>query len=989
MVNTRSGRRTLLSSVILVLMLASGTLSGLGFDPEARADGLADEAELHFRLGAEAYTKGDYESALEHFLASNRLVPNRNVVYNVARTFERLAQFADAHRYFVDALQGEEDAAVVTEIEAAITRIAPSVAVLRVETTPPGATVYIDRKDLGSRGRTPRPLALPAGKYEVILEADGYEPAVIRAVEATLGAETLIQMELRPIVGTVDVTTKGAASAMVHLDDDRAAPLCSAPCRADVPPGRHVLYFSREGFQAPPVEVNVRANRASHAVARLEPLTGTVMVSTEERDAIIEIDGKPMGFTPTVIQGVAAGRRHVRIALRGYLPVEQDLEVHANRQTELVDVKLTPLRQVTAVSRIAEDIEDAPSSVSIIEGQELRAFGYPHLAEALRGTRGVYLNNDRSYYSAGFRGLGEPNDYGNRVLILSDGQSLNDNLLNSSYIGPDGRLDLHDIDRIEVVRGPGSLLYGTGAFSGVVNLVTRPREEPSSVHGGVGTYDNSVVRGRVGFHYNFNPKSGVWASVTGARSDGVDLPVRLKNPATQPADQLAHHIDQFSGAGTAGRFWYGPFTIQWLFNQREQHLPQGAYGTVFNDSRSLFVDNRYMTEARFEPQVTDWLQIFTRVHVHRYAFHGEYSYNPTNVEDYTGTWGGAEGRLVFTPEPWLRLTVGGEGQLDPQVEIVGCCVLDEQGDETTERYVDVSAPYNFGAVYGLGEASPTGWFRISGGARVDVYSTFGAIVVPRLALIFKPLEGSVVKVMGGRAFRAPSVYEELYNDGGITQVPGNDPARNLALGPESIYQGELEISQRFARDWVALVAGHLGYVTGIINTTADTPSSDLIRYSNNPPALLAGGEVELRREWRQGWMVSGTYGFQQGRYLEPPADLAGQQEPNLRLINAPDHLASARAVFPVIDEIVTLASRVAIESGRRIELQSNDETKPAFVADLAVSGYLRRFGLRYVVGVYNVADFQWETPVTQSFLSRTMVQNGRTFLADLLFTYPP
>ena len=58
------------------------------FVTTARADDLADEADLQFQLGAARYTQGDYQGALEHFLASNRLVPNRNVGFNIARCYE-------------------------------------------------------------------------------------------------------------------------------------------------------------------------------------------------------------------------------------------------------------------------------------------------------------------------------------------------------------------------------------------------------------------------------------------------------------------------------------------------------------------------------------------------------------------------------------------------------------------------------------------------------------------------------------------------------------------------------------------------------------------------------------------------------------------------------------------------------------------------------------------------------------------------------------
>ena len=785
-------------------------------------------------------------------------MPNKNVVFNIARTYEKLSRFADAHRYYTDALEEEQSPQNLQNIKAAIARIAPNVAVLKVETNPPGATIYIDRKDLGSRGNAPRALALPAGKYKVIVEIDGYEIATSAIVEAKLGSETSVPFSLTRIVGTVQVGVEGAPGAAVHVDDEKAPVACNAPCNVELPPGRHLLYFSREGYSAVPRQVNVVARETIKATATLSPLTGAVVVSADERDAVVEIDGRPMGFTPAVIQNVAVGTRRVKVVLRGYAPVERIIEVKTGEQTDLSELKLTPLRQVAAVSRLSESVEDAPSSVSIIDAQELRAFGYPTIAEALRGTRGFSVSNDSAYYSVAVRGLGQPNDYGNRVLILSDGASLNDNLLSSSYIGSDGRDDLHDVSRIEVVRGPGSLLYGTGAFSGLVNLVPREKDDPNSVHGSVGTYYNGVLRGRLGFHYNFTPDIGIWASITGARSDGVDVPVTLNAPpAGTPAVQTANNVDYFRAWGTAGRFWAHALTVQWFFHTREQHLPAGVNGAVFNDLRQEYVDTRWLGEVRFEPKVSDQVQIFTRFHANRYTFHGEYPYSvppdTANHEDYYGTWGGLEARIVYSPIKAVRLTAGGEGQYHPQVEMHGN--NGSAGDGVTPgtggaQYLNKSAPFGFGAGYLLAEGSPATWFHYSAGIRGDFYTTFGAIPVPRAALIFKPWQGGVLKVMGGRAFRAPSVYEEFYTDGGLTTLPGNDPNRKNSLtpngaklSPESVVSGEVELSQRFKEDWVALVAGHGSYVTNLINT-APRPGHGVRRLRQQP---LPGPRRRRRR----------------------------------------------------------------------------------------------------------------------------------------------
>ncbi len=82
-----------------------------------------------------------------------------------------------------------------------------------------------------------------------------------------------------------------------------------------------------------------------------------------------------------------------------------------------------------------------------------------------------------------FAASGGSGGYGNRVLVLVDGQPMNDDWLGSSYVGYDARVGLEDVERIEVVRGPGSVLYGTNAFSGVINLVTRSRPSAAAKPG--------------------------------------------------------------------------------------------------------------------------------------------------------------------------------------------------------------------------------------------------------------------------------------------------------------------------------------------------------------------------------------------------------------------------------------------------------------------------------------------------------------------------
>ena len=103
-----------------------------------RADSSADEAEARFQRGAQLYKQQRYEEALLEFFASNRLVPNRNVVFNIARTYEALARYDQAYSYYIEYLVPEVDPRERALAEERLVVLRPQVALLRVITEPAG-----------------------------------------------------------------------------------------------------------------------------------------------------------------------------------------------------------------------------------------------------------------------------------------------------------------------------------------------------------------------------------------------------------------------------------------------------------------------------------------------------------------------------------------------------------------------------------------------------------------------------------------------------------------------------------------------------------------------------------------------------------------------------------------------------------------------------------------------------------------------------------
>lgn len=159
---------------------------------------LGEEADLLFKLGVREYSEGRVEDALQYMLASQRLVPNRNVEFNIARCFEDLGMLDEAWRHYDDYARAEPDPQARAEAEAALLRLGQRVARVEITSDPPGATVYVDRVDLGPRGTTPLTLAMPAGKHPIVLDLPGYARAE-RTAELVTGQKTSSRIPLVPV----------------------------------------------------------------------------------------------------------------------------------------------------------------------------------------------------------------------------------------------------------------------------------------------------------------------------------------------------------------------------------------------------------------------------------------------------------------------------------------------------------------------------------------------------------------------------------------------------------------------------------------------------------------------------------------------------------------------------------------------------------------------------------------------------------------------
>ena len=205
--------------------------------------------------------------------------------------------------------------------------------------------------------------------------------------------------------------------------------------------------------------------------------------------------------TPTRLAAVGLGVL-MQAALLG-----KSAEAEQPSAETLAEFSLEQLSQleVTSVSKAAEPLRAAPASIYVITHDEILRSGATSIVEALRLAPNLQVSQyNGTYYVAGARGLAgaqEAQNFSNKLLILIDGRSVYSPLYSGVYLDTQDVV-MDDIDRIEVISGPGATLWGANAMHGVINVITRPAYLTDTSLVSVGYGDREAV---AAFRYGTRP----------------------------------------------------------------------------------------------------------------------------------------------------------------------------------------------------------------------------------------------------------------------------------------------------------------------------------------------------------------------------------------------------------------------------------------------------------------------------------------------------
>ncbi|MGZ4960362.1 MAG: TonB-dependent receptor plug domain-containing protein [Methylomonas sp.] len=559
---------------------------------------------------------------------------------------------------------------------------------------------------------------------------------------------------------------------------------------------------------------------------------------------------------------------------------------------------------VSIASGYKQPISKAPSIATVITAADIKQIGATDIDEVLETVPGLHVERNTIGYNPIYTFRGIYSQFNQQVLMMVNGIPIT-----NSYTGSRGEvwggMPIKDIARIEVVRGPGSAVYGADAFAGVINVITKTRQdiEGTEVGGRVGSFDTYDGWGLHG---------GEWA--------GFDVALALEYHKTAGQNSIvdADLQSQFDSIfGTRASLAPGPVNLSrdnldarldlsrgnWRFRGGLQHRSDWGNGTGVAqalDPVNRFGSDRWNADMTYHNDEIDNWDLTTQLSY--FETSQEIERNLTLFPAGTTLPIGANGQIgpgapvtfpngyIGNPEVWERhvrisqsfaytgfqqhqirsgigfnydslfkARVSQNFGIDPTTGtpipfLPGIPVIDVSGTSSTfipevdrkVAYLFLQDQWNFA----------NDW-TLTAGARYDRYSDFGNTFNPRAALIWEARYDLTAKLMYGSAFRAPS-FQELYII--------NNPAQlgNPSLKPETMDNVELGFDYR-PTDRLRLGLNFFSYWWK--EMIRFVPDSNATTSTAQNTGSQQGYGTELETEWQALDMLKliGNYAYQRSR----------------------------------------------------------------------------------------------------------------------------
>lgn len=742
--------------------------------------------------------------------------------------------------------------------------------------------------------------------------------------------------------------------------------MCAALCAASLSLATPAVPIARAQTPAPACEA--REGRPVPIEGTVSDTSGGAMANARVTVAC----GTPVGTTRTDAQGhyrllVSPGTYDVLVERDGFdiaaATVVVVPEQGARQDHTLQVAALTEAVTVTA-GGFEQLVRRAPASVTVVDSESLQTRRVGNLAEALAEVEGVDTGQDvgkTGGLSISMRGM--PSDY---TLMLIDGRRQNA----AGNVTPNGFTEtatsfmppVGAIERIEVVRGPMSTLYGSDAMGGVVNIVTRP----VSQRWGASLSADGTVQGQRDYGDTGQASAYVSGPVVPARIGlalrGSAFHRQAASLEYQDANGEAVPITSFGMSPTEADVRTAGARLN-VVAHRNHDLSvdvHGAWQSYLNDARQLGtvgLQGGYADRLQFDRRQA---LVSHTARLSRAILDSSLTRNTTETIGRTIP-PGTPGRIPGDPRTLSATNTIVDTKL---ITPIRGHMLSVGGQWWDAHMVDAVAPAPYdhvqAAIFVEDEWRLASWASLTMGLRYDDHSTFGGNTSPRAYLVVTPNSDWTIKGGVSRGFKTPrldQLAEGITGFGGQGTIP---LIGSPGLKPETSTSAEAGVHYARGRFGAGVTAFNntfqdkIARGPGLENCSfrlapgrpgcADFgtwPNVDLFGQSINiDEALTRGVETSMRVGFLSRWNASANYTYTDSE--QRSGDQAG-----LPLVNTPRHMANASVRYAATD---------ALSTWLRVEARSSRTrgTSASALAATAALGDFKSYGLVHLGAGYAV-----------------------------------
>ena len=551
---------------------------------------------------------------------------------------------------------------------------------------------------------------------------------------------------------------------------------------------------------------------------------------------------------------------------------------------------------VTIATGTPKPVFQAAAVTSVVTAEQIKSMGATELHEVLETVPGVHATLQPNTYDYSYSIRGIRNAQNAQVLILLNGTRITTPFNGTLPTGTE--LPIEAIQQVEVIRGPGSALYGADAFAGVINIITKKAKDINGKVLGVRAGDHGTQSGwgqygaewagwDVATSLQYQHTDGDGGRIVNADAQTVNDSLFGTHASLAPGPMNTNYETYNGHLNLQRKHWDMGF---WAYNGSIGSRAGAAGALVSNGTPNL---EQYLGDVRFSTE--DWLnnwELTAHASYLQADFQAQGSLFPNNAFLPTGS----DGNLIQSFVPTTRFPVGVNENLG-RMEKIPAIELSSIYKGLEKHIMRFSTGFRYEGIttsdsrnYGYGVPLPpvvngaltdvTGtsfaylpsvhrtiaswvaqdeWqiaqdWQFTAGVRYDHYSDFGGTFNPRLALVWDINEQLTSKLLYGKAFRAPNFAEQF------TQ---NNPVilGNKSLQPETINTYEWAFSYRPISSLSTAVNVFYYQIEKLIAAVRD-PGTGANMYQNSGNQNGYGTEFESNWQITERWSVKGNYAWQ-------------------------------------------------------------------------------------------------------------------------------